>query len=269
MLNKLTVFGGGGFIGSNIIKAAEAHGYKALRGEWEILSLNEHMGDIIYCLGEGDCSLPDEVISSHLAILQKIIKNGKFNRLTYVSSTRLYMNSNDSNESSDLLINYSDNRKLFNLVKLTAESYLQNLNIDYRIVRPSNVYGSAVNSPLFLPSIVRDAVTKKEINMFVDPSYSKDYIHVDDVANLVLKISNRSDHKVYNIGSGENVSAAQIAKIIRKYTNCKVNWKKSNTIETFPVTDISLIKKEFAFKPKLVNDLLQEMIISFKSLLIK
>lgn len=264
MLKKLTVFGGGGFIGSNIIRLAEVNGYKAVRGEWKDLSFTEPMGDVIYCLGVGDCTLPDKVINSHLSILQKIIKHGRFNRLTYVSSTRLYMGSNDSSEVSNLHINVNDGRKLFNLIKLTAESYLQNSNIDYRIVRPSNVFGSAVNSPLFLPSIVRDALTTGEINMFVEPSYSKDYIHVDDVASITLQITKESRYNMYNVASGKNISAEKIAKIINMHTDCKINWHSSSSSEKFPITDISLIENEFSFEPKLVENLLGEMIYSFK-----
>jgi nucleoside-diphosphate-sugar epimerase len=263
-LKKLTVFGAGGFIGSNIKKFAPDYGYKAVSGNWKNIDFSEPMGDVIYCLGVGDCNNPDEVINSHLRMLQKIVNYGFFDRLTYVSSTRVYMGSNVSNEFSNLTIDAKDNRKLFNLIKLTAESYLQSSKIDYRIVRPSNVFGSAINSPLFLPSIVRDAVTTGQINMFVDPFYSKDYIHVDDVSNLILQISKNSKNKTYNLASGNNISAKDITKIIEKYTNCSINWHDTFSAEKFPITDISLIKNEFSFQPKLVTETLKDMIYSFK-----
>ncbi|WP_337242221.1 NAD-dependent epimerase/dehydratase family protein, partial [Proteus faecis] len=77
-------------------------------------------------------------------------------------------------------IHTSDNRRLFNITKLAAEEICLKSNKNITIIRPSNVYGTAINSSLFLPSIVRDAIQKKEINMFVSPEYSKDYISVND-----------------------------------------------------------------------------------------
>lgn len=261
---KLTVFGGGGFIGSAMMNAADNYGYNAFRGDWENLSFEDDLGDIIYCLGVGDCTMPDDVINSHLFILQQIVSKAKFSRITYVSSTRLYMGANTSGESEVLNIMPDDNRKLFNLAKLSAEAYLDASGVDYRIVRPSNVFGCAINSPLFLPSIVRDAILKNQINMYVNPQYSKDYVFVDDVANLTLQITKSSNEVIYNIGSGENVSAENIANIIQNKTGCDIVWHNSNCTDTFPVTDISLISEEFLYKPKLVTELLGDMIDEFK-----
>lgn len=261
---KLTVFGGGGFIGSAIMNAASEYGYNSVRGDWQNILLDEDMGDIIFCLGVGDCSRPDDVLNSHLFILTEIVSKARFDRITYVSSTRVYMGAEGSKENSSLNIIPTDNRKLFNLSKLTAESYLEASGVDYRIVRPSNVYGSALQSPLFLPSIVRDAVLKGEVDMYVSPNYSKDYVYVDDVVDMTLKITKDSQSVVYNLASGENVSAASIASILKEKSNCSINWHDSNCTDIFPLTDISKIKKEFHHEPHLVENLLEKMIESFK-----
>ena len=261
---KLTVFGGGGFIGSAIMNAASEYGYNAVRGDWQNIPSNEDMGDVIFCLGVGDCSRPDDVLNSHLFILTEIVSNARFDRITYVSSTRVYMGAKGSQEDSSLNITPTDNRKLFNLSKLTAESYLEASGVNYRIVRPSNVYGSALQSPLFLPSIVRDAVVKGEVNMYVTPNYSKDYVYVDDVVDMTLKITKDSQSVIYNIASGENVSAASIASILKDKSSCTINWHNSNCLDVFPQTDISKIKKEFRYVPLLVENSLEKMIDTFK-----
>lgn len=265
---KLTVFGGGGFIGSSIISKANEYGYNAVRADWRNMPTDENMGDIIYCLGVGDCKRPDDVINSHLSLLQQIVTNGNFNRLTYISSTRLYMGGAQSNENSNLCILPDDNRKLFNLAKMSAEAYLETSSIDYRIIRPSNVFGCAINSPLFLPSIVRDAVLKGEVNMYVPPDYAKDYVLVDDVSRLSLEITKLSLNPIYNVASGENISAQQIADILINITGCSVNWHDSECTDIFPITDITLVKQEYSFRPSLVGNLLGEMCNSFKQKLL-
>ena len=263
-IKKLTVFGGGGFIGSNIMNKASAYGYNVSKGNWKNLSFNEDLGDIIFCLGVGDCSRPSDVLNSHLFILSEIVSKARFNRLTYVSSSRVYLNSNCSSEDTSCTITNSDNRRLFNLVKLAAESYLEASGVNYRIVRPSNVYGNALKSPLFLPSLVRDSILKGEVNMYVPPNYSKDYVFVDDVADLILNITKKSQDVIYNIASGENICASSIAKILEDRTGCNIIWNDSACSDVFPLTDITKITNEFQFKPQLLENSLEKMIECFR-----
>jgi len=263
-VKRLTVFGAGGFIGRSVLGLAADYGYDAVRGDWRDLPLDENMGDIVYCLGVGDCAKPNQVLESHLIILKEIVSKGVFDRLTYVSSTRLYMGNDSSSENSELKILPKDNRKLFNLIKLSAEAYLECSGVNYRVVRLSNVFGCAINSPLFLPSIVRDAVLKKEVHMYVPADYSKDYVLVDDVARLTLQITKSSKRKTYNIASGENVSAESISVILKRNTDCSIIWHESSNSDIFPVTDISYIVNEFSFQPHKVVNLLDQMISDFK-----
>ncbi|MCC9213027.1 hypothetical protein LOK03_08040 [Escherichia coli] len=65
------------------------------------------------------------------------------------------MNENCAKENADLLICHNDNRKLFNLMKLAAEEICRLSKRNVIIVRPSNVYGLALNSKLFLPQIIK------------------------------------------------------------------------------------------------------------------
>ncbi|MEW4365153.1 NAD-dependent epimerase/dehydratase family protein [Aliikangiella maris] len=119
-----------------------------------------------------------------------------------------------------------NSRKLFNLLKLSAEAFIEQSLLDYQIVRPSNVFGCVLKSPLFLPSIVRDVTLKKQVTMFVNPEYAKDYNHIDDAVKLILQITCYGQQKVYNIASGKNISAQTIAAILQQETNCQIVWKK-------------------------------------------
>lgn len=178
------------------------------------------------------------------------------------------MNSDESNESVNKIIHNSDHRSLFNLTKLVGEELCKKSGKDYIIVRPSNVYGLALKSPLFLPAITRSAINNGVVDMYVMPEYKKDYVSVLDVSEAIYKLSKKKDIRkdVFNIGSGRNTSALEIARILEQETGCKVTWHEisSSSVEVFPITDnskiISTIDIEFSC---VLNDL-KSMIYIFR-----
>ncbi|WP_345867263.1 SDR family oxidoreductase [Shewanella algae] len=266
-----TVLGGKGFIGNEVVKQLHARGDKVFVPEKEDTTILEReLGTVIYCIGHGDCANnPFKVLDANIVLLSRLLEKAKFEKLIYISSTRVYMNQTCSFEQSDLTISANDGRRLFNLTKLTAEEMCLKSGRSICIVRPSNVYGLALSSPLFLPAITRDAINRGEINMYVDPSYEKDYVSVLDVAEIVVKISTKMkfESEIYNVASGLNVSAKQIADVLRKETGCKVNWHGCNNEEVFPIVPISKIQKEFGFIPRNVLDDLKSMVNDFKKVL--
>ncbi|MEZ9957533.1 NAD-dependent epimerase/dehydratase family protein [Vibrio splendidus] len=259
-----SIVGANGFIGNRLCSYLKEKGH-----EVKIIGKNDsvkdvYCGTIIYAAGFGDCREPSKVIDANLNYLIKVTSDASFDRIIYFSSTRLYIGLDDSNENSDCVILNSDGRNLFNLTKLCAEKYLSNLSKAI-IVRPSNVYGPAYESPLFLPSLVRDAVNKNEITMYISKEYAKDYIHVDDVCNLVEKISaSKKPRKVYNLASGFNLTASDISKNIVELTGCSVVWTKENLDDEFPIIDIRNIREEFDFEPLDFSFCLSEMVNSFQ-----
>ncbi|CAM4399657.1 MULTISPECIES: NAD-dependent epimerase/dehydratase family protein [Pseudoalteromonas] len=268
-MRRVTVIGATGFVGREFIKYLEGFGYELQCPKREELDdLNGEVGTIVYIAGYGIC---DDIhnklscVQANSVRLISILKNCKFDRLIYFSSTRLYMGSTNSDESTDLLLLNDDCRRLFNLTKLVSEELCLSFE-DAIIVRPSNIYGTALKSPLFLPSIARDAIKHSRIDMYVTPSYEKDYIDVRDVCVLVEKLisSKVLKNKIYNLASGENTMAKDIANVIESETGAEVLWHDVNKEDTFPVTNISNIVNEFGFKPKNVLTELKKMIEDFK-----
>ncbi len=270
-----TVFGGRGFIGSEIVKQLEQLGhevYVPLRDDDSIFSVD--LGYVIYAAGNGDCkNTPFAVVDANISLLSKILQKSMFSRLLYVSSTRLYMNTDTSNEDDDLLVCVEDNRRLFNLTKLVGEELCLRSKKDVCIVRPSNVYGVALQSPLFLPSITRNAINNGVIDMYIAKDYAKDYVSVTDVASscISLILTEKASQKIINIAAGINVTAQQIANVLQQKTQCDVIWHEGNfPKEEFPETDISLIKTIIPnYRPSSVIADLEEMINNFRLVLSK
>ncbi|EPO4111639.1 NAD-dependent epimerase/dehydratase family protein [Enterobacter cloacae] len=267
---KYTIIGGNGFVGQAICQELDKRGLAYdIIGRNDCLKENSQLDKIIYCAGNGDCNNnPYDVFEANTNLLVKILKSTNFNRMVYLSSTRIYMNNDCSTEKSDLIVGFNDNRRLFNLTKLAAEEMLLRSNKDIVILRPSNIYGTALKSPLFLPSIIKDALIKREVNMYVDKLYAKDYVSVGNVAEAAIFFSelHHSDNKIINIASGKNVSANEIASILEKETGCMINWHTKTTAqETFPVTDNKTFRQSI---PELkIDDVIEdmkEMIFQFK-----
>lgn len=268
-MSLFTIFGGNGFIGSEFIKYIQKQNQPILIPEKNSPDIfDKHLGTIIYSIGSGDCiKSPFNVLDANTIFLSKILQEASFDKLIYISSTRLYINQEKSTESSDLLISSNDTRRLFNLTKLVSEELCIKSNKNVTIIRPSNVYGPAINSPLFLPSIVRDAINKKCINMYVKPDYEKDYIAIEDLINCTLQLTKikKNIPNIINIASGYNTTAKDITQIIKEKTGCTINWHTEiNDIEKFPPIDISYIKENIDLKPRNVLHDLSEMIDSFK-----
>ncbi len=265
-MKTITVFGAGGFIGSSVCDVLRKDNYTVNVGDWRTTDFNQkNLGQVIVCCGVGDCSKVDEVIYSHVDVLRNIIKTSTYERLVYISSTRIYLDSDSGREDSQFSINQCDVRVLFNQVKLLAETIIKSQPKPYAILRPSNVYGKAFNSPLFLPSLVRDAIQNKKINLYVSPEYAKDYVFVDDVSGAVLSILKYNIPGVFNIASGENVSAGDIVDIIQSKTQCEVVWHPNNNHDNFPLINIEKLSRELMLTPRKVKNMLYEMIDDFKN----
>lgn len=256
---KYTIFGGRGFIGTEIVrKLIQGMHDVQVPARDDINIFKRDLGIVIYCAGNGDCNnTPFSVYEANTNLLVQLLQGAKFHRLIYISSTRVYMNQNRSNESSDLTVCTSDKRRLFNLTKLLSEELCLRSGRNVTILRPSNVYGVSLNSPLFLPSITRDAIDKGVVNMFVTPEYEKDYVSVFDVADAVARISmmELESGEILNIASGANTSARDIAEILKAKTNCEINWLNvDGDTEFFTEIDISTLTHYITFKPRNVLD---------------
>ncbi len=101
--------------------------------------------------------------------------------------------------------------------------------------------------------------------MYITPNYSKDYIFVGDLLEAIYTVSMKDTltSNVYNVASGRNTKASDIADVINYKNGAKIKWHNVSHEDIFPITDISRISKEIEWKPRDVLEDIGHMIDSF------
>lgn len=116
----------------------------------------------------------------------------------------------------------------YGINKLSIEHYLEYFkrkhNIEYVVYRLSNPYGPRQilkNSQGVIPSFIDKISQDSEILIYGDGTSSRDYIYMEDAAQMVIDsfVAGSNKHTVYNIGSGTQTSLNNILSTLRKILN--------------------------------------------------
>lgn len=118
-------------------------------------------------------------------------------------------------------------------LKVTAESLAQSLSTHHLkvgIARLSNVYGPGqkINKPQGLISLLTKAtILRDEVNIYVPFDTSRDYLYVDDCAELILNFaefvvfSKAGGTQIKNIFSGQVFSVGEIISEVQRVTGLR------------------------------------------------
>ncbi len=259
----ITVLGSGGFIGSSLVKKLKAKGipYNApAKGE----EAAQNLGHVVYCIGlTADFRRkPFETVEAHVCLLNKILEKAKFESLTYLSSTRVYISSKEKEvfENTPITISIDDPDELYTLTKLTGERLCLSSGHNAKVVRLSNVYGDDYSSENFIIDIIKRIKTEKFIRFFTTPASAKDYISIDPLCDLLISIAVKGKEKIYNVASGENVSNADIIGILKEHYKFGYDFDDNAREIVFPLINIDRIKNEFGFISKTNKKNISELI---------
>jgi nucleoside-diphosphate-sugar epimerase len=187
---KFTIFGGRGFIGSQLAKHVRSRGFECetpVRGSRP----TGNLGQVVWCAGlTADFrQRPFETVTAHVCDLLPVLQQAAFDSFLYLSSTRVYQNSPNSDEDSPLVVSSMDPPDLYNLSKLMGESICLNTSRPrVRVARLSNVYGPGPASDSFLGQVV-GAACRGKLLLRTSPESAKDYISIHDVVDLLLEIA--------------------------------------------------------------------------------
>lgn len=266
---KFLVFGSTGWIGHSVLSTLNSHGYwcegvdRQNINEWLASDLSAF--HVIYCIGltaDFRHRLFDTV-QAHVEILSRIL-NRNPSGLTYLSSTRLYSNSNSTSESQSVLVNSSCMSDLYAISKLMGESLVLSYPCEsMRVVRLSNVVGSLQSPNTFVGEILSECVRNGFSVIREHSSSSKDYISLEKVSTCIVQIALSGIYRIYNVASGFNTTHQCLSQLLRA-NGLDVRFSsedlENSQPQKHPVIDISRLSSEFG--PPLSNpfsDLLESL----------
>ncbi|HEY9235445.1 MULTISPECIES: NAD-dependent epimerase/dehydratase family protein [Phenylobacterium] len=241
-----TVIGARGFIGSRLVKALRARGdevFEPGRDDPDLLS--RELGAVFYCAGlTGDfATRPFDTVEAHVGLLTRLLRSGRFERLVYLSSTRVYdsLGAEGGRESDELRFDVAAPRNVYDLSKALGENLtLARSEGRGSVARLANVFDWADEAGGFLSDLLKRARGEREIVLASSPEAGRDYIHVNDVIAALVAMDDQRAGGIVNVASGVTVSNGQIAEAM-----AKAGWRLSLTgqgIAHGPVCDTSRLR---------------------------
>ena len=107
------------------------------------------------------------------------------------------------------------------------------------------------DSIYLIGNFIKSVINKKNLILKSNIKTVRSYMHEEDLARCTLEILNlnKTDGKIYNVGSDDEIDAKYLANKLSKKYSLKLIHKKINEKKIdYYVPDIKKIKKELNFK---------------------
>ena len=245
--NRVTVFGGSGFLGSYVANELARRGFEVLIADinepdkllctqdfvkTDIQNLDQ-VSDVIYssdyvCNFAGLAKLNDANlnpegavtlnINGHLNILQKSVEHD-VKRLLFASSV------------------YSFNTKgsFYGLTKRTSEEltkeYFKQMGLKYTIVRYGSVYGEKKSNNNYLYNLLASIIENKKIEYKGSEDDVREYIHAHDAAKLTADILADDDFECQSVTltGTERFTRTELFSLISEITGLDLEVNQIST----------------------------------------
>jgi nucleoside-diphosphate-sugar epimerase len=214
-----TVVGAAGFVGRRLVERLRAAGetpWTPAKGDPELIT--RELGVVYYCAGltaDYDAR-PFDTVEAHASLVSEILRAGRFERIVYLSSTRLYdgLAKAEVDEAEPLVFDPADPRRVYDLSKALGETLVMTrAGGRGRVARLANVYDWADGAPGFLSEWLIRARTEKQIALQSSPFLARDYIHLDDVVDALIALAASPEPQIVNVASGELCANGEIAEV--------------------------------------------------------
>lgn len=254
---EYSVFGASGFIGSALVAylAGKGRRVRAIGREAQDggLEFRRPLGRAIFAIGvTADFrTRPFDTIEAHVAEINRLLREGEFESLTYLSSTRVYQGSASTAEESPLVVAPAAPGDLYNISKIAGESICLNCGRpNVRVARLSNVVGLGAGQEAFVDQLLREGLATRVVAPRGHPDSAKDYVALEDVLRLVEWIAERGRQTIYNVASGEQTSHRQVTELIAGETGWRPEFDGTAPRVDFPPIDTNRVRAEFGFAPQ-------------------
>lgn len=245
-MNKVSVFGGTGFIGSNYLRRFPNESILIPREQAAPESDN-----VLYFISTvhnyNIFDKPFLDIDTNLTKLVETLEQCKDKEnlvFNFISSWFVYGKTEDLPARENSVCNPTG---FYSITKRAAEqmliSYCETFNIKYRILRLSNVYGNGdlkvSKQKNALQHLINEVINERDINLYDGGTNIRDFLHVEDVCDAVkLTLDKLPTNEIINIGSGEAQDLISIMSYVRNKTGSKSNFNFIDAPEFHKVVQI-------------------------------
>ena len=193
---------------------------------------------------------PLDTVDAHVGLLTQMLRHTRFERMVYLSSTRVYSGQSSTDEDAPLLVRPTDGSDLYNLSKLMGESLcMAHPNRHISVLRLSNVVGGLpVQADSFLGMLWAEA-KRGHIQLQAHPESAKDYIHINEVVHAVLAALSRGASRIYNVASGFNLPHREWASTLAGVAGATWSAHESAAKWSFPVICNQRLRNELGVPP--------------------
>ncbi|WP_138514086.1 NAD-dependent epimerase/dehydratase family protein [Rhodoferax bucti] len=240
-----TVVGAAGFVGQRLCATLRARGaqvWAPARHEtwpWQ-LPPGHVLGHVMYCAGltADYLARPFDTVQAHVSHLAQVLQyglaQGRLQSLVYLSSTRLYDGLGDLGDEGEacedavLPMDPANPRHLYDLSKGLGESLCHVAGQGRaRVARLACVYEGPQDADGFLSTLLKQVLQARasgarQIAVQSSPHFTRDYVHLDDVVDALIRIAVQGRAPVYNVAYGVNVSNAELFDYLKQRWGCAV-----------------------------------------------
>jgi len=214
-MNNLSVFGGTGFIGG---KFCQLYPDKVTLVSRD--ARNPPTKDVLYFISTTtNQSVFKDLhvdIDTNLTLLMDVLSNCRDKDITFNFVSSCFVYGNDVLDAKET--DCCNPTGFYSITKRSAEqlliSYCKTFDIKYRIFRIGNVYGL---DPTITPGknvlgyMIGLLKQHKDIKLFDDGDYKKDYMFVEDICRAIKFLIKKSEtNQIYNVATGSSMSFKDI-----------------------------------------------------------
>jgi len=260
MTKPCTIIGARGYVGRKLHQSLVEQGFQVYAPDKNDPALFERdLGQVFYCAGLTADYLqrPFDTVEAHVSLLARLLAKARFERLVYLSSTRLYDSQPGdlADEASPLLVSPSNPRHLYDLSKALGENLCLTIaGQRTAIARLACVYDESPDAEGFLSTTLARARQAKSFTLDSNSTAVRDYIHLDDVVASLQAILFQDGQGIFNVASGVNVSNAELAQIFAQ-SGWELSFQHKQPLTPPPTCSIDHLRA-LGLSPRPVGDVI-------------
>lgn len=285
-MKKIIVAGASGFVGQNLLKKILKKNYdfcaisntkKINKENWLSLDLSisknyKNLPQKVYCIvhlaGDPRTFLRRsdglKQIKKNLSITKKLAyyaTKKKCKKFIFLSSVYVYSGNKNFPFKENMNLKPLD---FLGKSKLKSENFLLNyfkkVKIQCTVLRAFTLYGPHYRKNQFLSLLKKKINTDNRFIRLLNPNPLRDFIHIDDLTNLITLIINNKKkykHETFNVGTGLSYSIKNIAEKMNSLSKKKKilifnnNQKEKFKNDFDHIANISKVINFFKWRPKI------------------